>query len=217
MNSGERGFSLIELLVATLVLTVISGAMFTLLTKDQETFVAENDFVEATQNARLTMDMVSSVVRQAGNNPNGVALTPFTLVNWYNDANNNVVCREISIQSDITGSTSQANGTGDPDGTVNSPWENVTFRFASGTPLGEVQMRTTAAGPFQPIAKNIQDVRFLSFDKNGAATSTAADIAKIGIQVDVRTTYLDPKARSQGLTLYRSFTLTSDAYVRSKQ
>lgn len=215
--SGQRGFSLTELLVASLVLTVISGAMFTLLTKDQQAFVAENDFVEATQNSRLAMDIVSSVARQAGNDPDGTGLTPFTLIDWFTDSNNNVVCREIRIQSDITGSNSQANGTGDPDGTVNSPWEDVTFRFVDGSPLGELQMRTTSGGAFQTFAKNIRDVRFLAFDATGAPTSTGANVAKIQIQVDVRTTYLDPKAHSQGLAQYRAFTLTSDVYVRSKQ
>ena len=66
------GFSLVELMVAMVVFTVIAGAVGLLLTKSQTIFRAEQGVSEMDQNARLLMDFLTRDVQQSKENGLGL-------------------------------------------------------------------------------------------------------------------------------------------------
>jgi len=84
---NQKGFSLLELLVVVAVFTVLTGAVFELLTVAQQRYRAESEFLDSFQSARLGIDQMTRDVHAAGFPPansfqvpppaNSVASTPF--------------------------------------------------------------------------------------------------------------------------------------------
>jgi prepilin-type N-terminal cleavage/methylation domain-containing protein len=65
-RSDERGFSLVELLVAMLVTMIISGAIYGLLAQGNNAFRREPELVDRQQNIRIAMDLVQRDIAAAG-------------------------------------------------------------------------------------------------------------------------------------------------------
>ncbi len=65
----ERGFSLLEILVAVAIFTVIIGATFQLLNVAQQRYRMENEYMESFQGARLAMEQITRDVHSAGYPP----------------------------------------------------------------------------------------------------------------------------------------------------
>ncbi|HEX8088327.1 MAG TPA: prepilin-type N-terminal cleavage/methylation domain-containing protein, partial [Blastocatellia bacterium] len=72
--SGERGFSLTELMIAMMVFTLIAGSVVMLLTRSQAIFRSEQGVSEMDQNARLLMDFLTRDIQQS--KENGLGLGP---------------------------------------------------------------------------------------------------------------------------------------------
>jgi prepilin-type N-terminal cleavage/methylation domain-containing protein len=77
-NGAEQsGFSLIEMLVAVAIVTVICGAVFSLLSSSQQQFNTESQVLDAFQEGRLGLDQIVRDVNAAGYPPlNNFAVTP---------------------------------------------------------------------------------------------------------------------------------------------
>ena len=71
-HSAMRGFSLVELMIAIMVFTIIMGAVITLLVKSQKIFHSEQGVSEMDQNARLLMDFLTRDVQQSKENGLGL-------------------------------------------------------------------------------------------------------------------------------------------------
>lgn len=65
-ETGQAGFSLIELMVAMLITLFVSGAIFGVLTAGQNAFRREPELADRQQNARLAMELISRDVVSAG-------------------------------------------------------------------------------------------------------------------------------------------------------
>ncbi|HEX9188528.1 MAG TPA: prepilin-type N-terminal cleavage/methylation domain-containing protein [Vicinamibacteria bacterium] len=66
MENRERGFSLIELLVAMTATLIITGAVFQLVTAGQTAFRKEPALAERQQNIRVALDVISHDLYRAG-------------------------------------------------------------------------------------------------------------------------------------------------------
>jgi prepilin-type N-terminal cleavage/methylation domain-containing protein len=64
----DRGFSLVELMIAMVVTLVIAGAIYGLLTGGQNAFRREPELSDRQQNARIAMAMINQDVARAGLN-----------------------------------------------------------------------------------------------------------------------------------------------------
>ncbi len=78
---NEHGFSLVELLVSMLVLIPVMGAAISLFSLGTEHHASEQSSVEATQEARAGLDMMSMEIAQAGSHGDrstttGAAISP---------------------------------------------------------------------------------------------------------------------------------------------
>ncbi|MBI1750805.1 MAG: type II secretion system protein [Acidobacteria bacterium] len=72
MNSQttrRQGYSLIEMLVSMAVFTVLTGAVFGLLTASQQRYQMETEFLDTFQGARLAMDQLVRDIHVAGYPP----------------------------------------------------------------------------------------------------------------------------------------------------
>ena len=66
MEDREKGFSLVELMVAMTVTLIITGAVFQLVTAGKTAFRREPAMADRQQNIRVAMDLISQDLFQAG-------------------------------------------------------------------------------------------------------------------------------------------------------
>ena len=66
---SDRGFTLVELMIAMAIGLVVLGAMYGIFTMHNKTFGTQEQIAEMQQNARATMDMMTREIRMAGYNP----------------------------------------------------------------------------------------------------------------------------------------------------
>ncbi|MBZ5534805.1 MAG: hypothetical protein LAO31_02525 [Acidobacteriia bacterium] len=65
-SPASRGFSMLELLMAALLFTVIGSSIVTLFTRSQKVFVSQQQLVSAQQNARKALDYITGTIGLAG-------------------------------------------------------------------------------------------------------------------------------------------------------
>jgi type II secretory pathway pseudopilin PulG len=63
---GERGFSLLELIVAVLLTVGLTGAVLALMNRNQQVFVSESNVTDMHQNLRVAMDLLTRDVQASG-------------------------------------------------------------------------------------------------------------------------------------------------------
>ncbi len=158
MIQDERGFTLIELMVAIALSAVIIVVAYDVFISQQRAYSVQDQVVEMHQNARAAMDLMIREVRMAGHqtspqpqiDPNN---TNNTSIHFYSDLYNNQ--RELVS-----------------DGDTCDPNEDITFSFANNTIF-----RTNFLGNrndcnrkqrIQPLAENIIGLQFMyGLDVNG--------------------------------------------------
>jgi prepilin-type N-terminal cleavage/methylation domain-containing protein len=65
-NKHNRGFSLVELLLATFIFTMIAGIIFSLLSATQLRYQSESNVMSSFQQANIAMDQIARDVHSAG-------------------------------------------------------------------------------------------------------------------------------------------------------
>lgn len=170
----EKGFSLIELMIALALSGIIIGAIYNLYLKQSKSYVIQDQVAEMQQNGRVAIDMIVRDIRMAGfrgNPPNAGVTTPIS------PTNSSTAPDSITIQYD------------DGSGSVTT----VTYDI-SGTDL----RRNT-----QPLAENIEDLQLayifadgdednLPDDGDSDTTNDSGDIRAVRINILARTSGEDP-------------------------
>jgi prepilin-type N-terminal cleavage/methylation domain-containing protein len=104
--------------------------------------------------------------------------------------------------------------------------KDLNLNFPSGTPIFKIQAITynktndnvlrrdeNTGGGAQPLAENIEDLRFEYFDANGNATTNPGNIRMVRVTITARTERSDPDYKSEeGI---RRRTISSNIYVRN--
>jgi type IV pilus assembly protein PilW len=188
-ESQECGFSLVELLVAVAIGSIVLSAIVSTFVVQRKSYAVQEQITEMVQTARAAIDMISREVRMAGYNPKGASFYGIT----YNPT-------QLEIRADLRG----AGGNDGPDGDTNDPNETIAYKYYDTT--SQIK-RKTGTGYFQPFAENIQAFSFAHLDHDGHTTTSTADIRQIEIAITARTERPDPNYAANGG--YRTYTLTS--------
>jgi type II secretory pathway pseudopilin PulG len=64
--AAKEGFSLLEVVIATLVFTIIGSSIVVLVTRSQKVFVSQQQMLSTQQNARKSLDYITENISQAG-------------------------------------------------------------------------------------------------------------------------------------------------------
>ena len=204
---SEQGFSLIELLVTTLVMTIVMGSLLALSNQSQARADFEQDMVALNQSGREVADQVYRDIRLAGYPQQ--KLFAATL-NW-TAANTNKIASGF-VTTNSNGLTFQ--GDIDNDGVV----EVVEYNL-SGTTLrrSEVEKNsngTTPTADYQIFAENVTGLTFTYYRMNSGAWTTsgvtAANTARVDVSLTLQTARPDPQSRQ-----YRSLTFQTNAVARN--
>ena len=196
----EAGFSLAELLIASLVLLLISAAVFSVLAESQKAASYQTEVQAVLDNTRTAADTAERYIRQAGNDPLNAGVVGITIAS----------ATEVRIRSDLTGSAGPANpDKGDPDGDTLDAGEDVTIRY---NPAARSIELVPDGGSAQSIANNISAFALQYYDAKGATTAVGADVRRINISVSGASTIPNPQT---GLIF--GITLSSDIQIGTRQ
>jgi type IV pilus assembly protein PilW len=149
---GEKGFTLIELMVVVAIAGVLFGAVAMTYRTQQRSYVVQEHVAAMQQNLRAAKYFLEKEIRMAGCDPTNVAGASITIANATN----------ISFTMDIDDDS----GTGFSDGDITDANENVTYTlYDSGGDLDMDLGRNTGAGN-QLVAENIDAIDFVYLDVN---------------------------------------------------
>ena len=135
LAADERGFTIAELLVSTVVSLLVVGGAVTLTSQVQNGYRRQMEEVAAEQEARYALDWLSRLIRSAGSNPYAItesacpaANTPFTGI--VVDPNNDNVHNDIRLQADSNPPDELLGGA---SGHCTQSNEDVTVSYDAGT------------------------------------------------------------------------------------
>ncbi|MDA3918208.1 MAG: PilW family protein [Deltaproteobacteria bacterium] len=184
LKKNESGVTLIELLIVMLISSIILGAIFTISSNHQKSYLANDRLTEMQQNLRAAIIIMSREIREAGCDPTGLADAGIILatqgrLQFTKDMDNNGdtdgTSEEIAFGFSNT-NDSGANGIADGGG---ADWSTP-------ADLG----RDVGSG-FQPIAENIEAVEFNYILSDDTTTTTPSssqlnDIRAVQISILAR-------------------------------
>jgi prepilin-type N-terminal cleavage/methylation domain-containing protein len=194
---NQRGFTLAELLVATLVTTLILGGAVMLTSQVQQSFRRQVEDSAGEQEGRYALEWISRLIRSAGNNP--FALTslggdtsncpePGTTYSWVvMDPDGDTINDDIRLQTDANppdgflggAACDQAN----EDVTVSYDPQTSSITFLDNNLGGGAAVRTDAV---------IDNLLFVFKDVNHQPTADPVNVVYIETQVRIRTRTLNP-------------------------
>lgn len=181
----EKGFTLVELLIAMALALVIITALSSAFISQRKTYAVQEQVSEMVQNARAAMDMITREVKMAGYDPMKTLTLGTTVGIPYNSS-------QLQILADLNG-----------DGDTADSSENIVYTYDS----TYKQIDRNTGGGSQPFAENIQSFTFQYYDGAGNTTTTADEIREIKITITARTENPDPHySPNSG---YRSYELSS--------
>ena len=177
----DDGFTIIELLIAIAIMSIIIGSMFSFSIAQRQYFSLQEEISEMTQNTRAAMDMIAGELVMAGYSPSGAAFSgiPYS-------------ASQLQIFADLNG-----------NGVVTDPNENIIYTYD----IGNRRILRNTGGGNQPLSENIQSFIFEYLNKQGNPTTITADVRQIRLTITARTGRPDRLyATNSG---YRTYTLTS--------
>jgi hypothetical protein len=194
----ENGFALVEFLISSIVVLIMSGGIFMMLTDVQSTSGYQSEVLSVMENTRVAMRALEHYIVQTGNNPKGATFAPITITD----------ATKVQLCSDLTGSA--GGDQGDPDGDILDAEEDVTIQYigANTDPDKAYTIEFVTKDGTQTLARGITSLNMEYLDANGNSTTTAADIRKIRVTITGSSAKPNPRThKTFGITLNGDFTL----------
>ena len=210
---NERGFTIAELLVSSLITMAVLGGAVSLTSQVQKAYRLQMEDSAAEQEGRYALDWISRLIRGAANNPFSIANSqcpddPTVFNGIVMDPDIDGEPDDIRLQTDANppdgflggqlGACDQAN----EDVTVSFDPDTFTILFTDNNIGGGAAVRTDAV---------IDNLTFIYKNSNHEVTAVAANVMYIEIQVRVRTRTIDA---ATGAPITR--TLTQEVRIRGR-
>jgi type IV pilus assembly protein PilW len=173
-RTSNHGFTMIELLVAMAMTSVVATGVYSVFFSQQKSYMTQDQVAFMQQNLRGGMDLMEREIRMAGFDPTGTAKAGI------------VTAQANSIR--ITKDTTDNAGTGDPDGDVGDVNEDITYSLldVDGDGVNDL-VRNDAKNPGnQMVAQDIDALNLVYLDKDGNPTATLSDIRSVQIALLAR-------------------------------
>lgn len=168
---AQRGFTLVELMVALAIAGVVMAAVVTTFRIQQGSYVVQEEVVVMQQNLRAAMSQMTRELHMARYNPTQLP---------------NV---GISAAAANAITFSQVNNAGFVDTITYSLYVPYVAEGNTVPAIG----RAVNGGAVVPLAENIQALEFVYLDSGGNPTITLADITTVQVSILARADRPDPK------------------------
>jgi Tfp pilus assembly protein PilW len=209
----ERGFSMIELMIAMLVSMVVLGSAASVISAVQNTYAHQMDDATVEQEARFAMDWIRRTIEQAGSNPYSVSVsqcpsanTAFQAIRMDPDGDGQP--DDIRVQADV----------GIPDGLIvgsagscTQADEDVTIAHDAAASTITRFDRGVDGAPVGWTDNVFTGLQFQYLDSTMTPTAFAGAVRVVRVTITGRSRSARPGA-SQGTT----FTLESDIRLKSQ-
>lgn len=159
MKNPKDGFTLVEMLVALLIASIISAAAYSIFTSVTRAYTAQSVASKVQQRVRATIDFMVRDIRMAGLDPlrtNSAGI--------------------VSATSTAFQFTSDKN----MDGDINDAAEDITYAVTGGS------LRLTDDQGTEILAEYVTTFEFAYFDKDGTVTTNTDDIRSVEISMTVQ-------------------------------
>lgn len=157
---ADRGYSLVDLLVALAVGGGVLAASVTLLHLGLRAWVWGAARVEAQQSARYALERMASELREAGYDPTAAGIAPVVVAEP----------ARVAFQRDFNG-----------NGVVDPTRERVTYLLRA----GESILRRDAGGGAQPVINGVRALRLTYLDREGVETTDPEAVIAVRVQLEV--------------------------------
>lgn len=177
-NNYSKGFTLIELMVALALTSIIMAGIMAAYVSQLKAHVTQQTIVEMQQNLRSAMQHMEKEIRMAG----------------YDDPNKTSVAGVKIVLADKFQFTMDLNDDGDlvdPVTNNSDPNETVLYTLALNTAGTQCLMRNTGGGN-QPIAENIEALNFVYLDRFRVPTNVAMNVRSVQITIVARSSRVNP-------------------------
>jgi len=196
---NDRGFTLAEVMVATLVTTLVLGGAVMLTSRVQESFKRQIEDSAGEQEGRYALDWVSRLIRGAGNNPFSLPIaegdlaacpiaaggTPYSWVIMDPDADG--INDDIRLQTDSNPPDGILGGAAcdqkNEDVTVSFDPETSSITFRDNNLDDGAEVRTDAV---------IDNLLFVFKNDEHEPTADVANVVYVETQIIVRTRTINP-------------------------
>jgi type IV pilus assembly protein PilW len=149
---GQRGFSLNELLVALVIMSVVSTAIYGVFSISSRSYTTQGVAADVQQSVRSAMELMLRDIRAAGLDPTasgnfGIELAEASKLRFTSD----------SIDA----------GLNDFNGTLNDTnSERITYAL-QGTQLNQILYETTVSETSASLIRDVRNLKFTYFDADG--------------------------------------------------
>jgi type IV pilus assembly protein PilW len=165
--TDKNGFSLVELLVALAMASVIMTAMFLVYKAQVMGKTAQEVTLELQQSGRAGLELITRDIRMAGCDPLRVSGAGFVTAN----------AGDMRITMDIAGF---GNTDRESDGVIEDSGEDVRYAINTSGHLGrETFTFGTMSGNLQPLVRNVDALDFQYLDSDGNDLGDPVDLTAI--------------------------------------
>jgi len=176
----EKGFTLVELLVAVFVAGIVMAGVYSAYSSQQRAYTSQEQMAELQQNLRSALYFMAKEIRMAGCNPKGSA----------DDAGFQAIgANSVTFSMDIRGQAA----TSPYDGDTGDPNESVVYSLTdwNGDGINDL-MRSTPSTGNAPVAENIDAIDFVYLDVDENVTADRLAVRSVQITLVARTGRRDP-------------------------
>lgn len=174
-----RGFSLVELLIVTAVMIVVLGMIGSLMITTQRQYMSQQALIDASNNARVVLDLMLRLARVAGNNPEEISFEPI-----HPDPDGNSQMDSIRLRADWN----------PIDGDISDAYEDMIFSTSNGVLWIQ---RPSDDEPVEFVDR-VESLTFSYKDSNGADISSSDAVANRDsiayVDIELRTSVPDVPA-----------------------
>lgn len=167
MRLDKKGFSLIEIMVAIAIMSILSIAMMKTYTGFTRVYTTQEVAAGVQQDLRAALNIMTQDIRMAGFDPTdsdnfGVEVATATNI-------------RITSDTDMNGVIDESN------------FERITYNFNAGTnQLQQILYETTGSESTQPVVDNVTNLTFTYLDEDNNITATPADIRTVIISMTIQ-------------------------------
>ncbi|MGD8990556.1 MAG: prepilin-type N-terminal cleavage/methylation domain-containing protein [Desulfobacterales bacterium] len=161
------GFSLIELMIALAIASIVSAAIYSVYTGLMRSYTTQNVAADIQQNVRAGIDYMAEDIMMAGLNPSKAIGFGFVEAS--------ATKLRFTLDRNLNGSVDETDS------------EQITFEYDSGTGnLNHILFEGTGSENQVVFFDNVQNLTFTYLDESGAVTATLADIRMVDIDFTIQ-------------------------------
>ena len=194
-STSQQGFSLVELLIAMAISSVVMAGVYNMFYTQQRSYTTQEQVAEMQQNLRAAMQLMSREIRSAGFDPGQTGRFSRLVTDF--PSPNNIFSPDIdyATQHKVIAFTMDNSEDGILQANNN---EMIAYRLNNRT----LERYYVQQATWLPLADNIDALDFVYLDQNGTPTSVIADIRAVEISLLVRTNKDDSKYKDTASTYY---------------